>query len=379
MRNYYPKPSVAFDLDGTLCRDTRNLEPGEPTELVTVARTLIGEGFTVVINTSRSPTHHPEVSAWLTAQGLADVQVCYGKPNVDFQVDDRGFLSLPEVVEEAAHLSASLLTGVTPAEVYEVSDPVSAYRSALHDVGERFNAPPDVADPFMRVVIPLTGGLDSVTAYAMALELDLPVETVYVDWGQDWASAELATARIWSRDIAVIHRPLNFSHEYQHIQVGRNPAFLHIVGRRYRKHGFWGEIWTGTRGDETKLRAGDKSIQFHVHTSLIFAALNIPFTIQHPLAGLTKVDLVNWWAIRGRVDEALETRTCFSAGDGHCGECWACFQRWAAFTGAGFRAEVEATMPTNFGDAQTEFRRKAASRQRSGRDIRMAKAMEEWR
>lgn len=370
--NVFPAPTIAVDIDGTLVPDERALNVGLDGRLRAL-RSLAQEGWNIVIHTARPVSRFRETRAQLTSRNIGYSTIVYGKPNADLFIDDRGLLLPGEAMEELAHLRASRHEErERPWTVYARGGTQTAFRRRLHQVGENPAAAPDHLDPNFRIVIPLTGGLDSVTAWSMAQELELLTATFYVDWGQEFGPDEIEVARSFDPDLTVIGEPLRFERTYRHVQVGRNPAFQWLVLLHAAEQGWWGEMWTGMHGEEAKIGVGDKSYRFNVTMSQLIAAEGLDFGIQHPLGGMTKTDCVTWLASRGLLQRALDTRTCFSAGHGHCGRCWACFQRWCAFGSAGYEEEHEPTMPDiDFTDALDQFRAKAATRTRSGRDRRV--------
>ena len=371
--NVFQRPTIAIDIDGTLVSDERALTDAGMDGRIRALNALRGDGWDVVVHTARPVSQYRRTEKQLAARAISWSTIVYGKPNADLFIDDRGLLLPGEAMEELAHLRAARHEDrESPWTIYARGGTETNFRVRLHQVGENPEALPDRMDPNFRIVIPLTGGLDSVTALTMAQELELPTACFYVDWGQEFGPDEIEVARTFDEDLTVIGEPLRFERTYRHVQVGRNPAFQWLVLTEAASRGWWGELWTGMHGEEAKIQVGDKSYRFNVTMSQLVAAEGLDFGIQHPLGGMTKTDCVTWLASRGRLGRALSTRTCFSAGHGHCGRCWACFQRWCAFGSAGYEEEHEPTMPDiDFTDALDQFRAKAASRTRSGRDPRV--------
>jgi 7-cyano-7-deazaguanine synthase in queuosine biosynthesis len=366
VRNWYHEPTLVIDFDGTVCVDTQREAPGPPRPgLIALLKRLEVAGFRIVIQTSRPPAHHSELAYWLHLHHVPYHQLTYGKVNGDVYMDDRGLLLPPAAQEEWVRLAPD---DIDPVAEW-VGGPVDTpFRAAMDNCAENPESTGDHA-PGAVVVVPLTGGLDSTTAWAMACELELPRIAVYIDTGIPYAEEEIKTARLFAPDLSVITRPLAYKRTYQHIQGGRNAAILWTVAEAHR--GQWGEIWVGNRGDETKLAAGDKSLRFHTTLQQLMTAAGFDFHLTHPLQGLSKMDLVRWWAERGRLDEALATRTCYQPDTSHCGACWACLQRVLAFGGAGFLDEVTATFPGGLkldGPAR-DFWAKHDARVRSGQRV----------
>jgi 7-cyano-7-deazaguanine synthase in queuosine biosynthesis len=373
--NWYSQPSVGIDLDGTLCPDKRSPDRPDPYPHMTrLLHAWRAAGYWVVLHSASPHSQYPNVKQWVDAHGLPiDQIVLGGKPNTDVQIDDRGLLIPPHALEE---LVALRLTAADPVEQWTAAPPVTQFRRDAENCGENPAYTGD--DPTgCAVVIPLTGGLDSATAYAMAREQQMPVRPVYIDTGVEYAADEIEVAGGIAPDLHVIRLPLAFPRRHQHILVGRNAALIWTAAQwaHQQEPGGYSELWMGNHGDETKIAAGDKSIRFHTTMQHLLTAHGLDVHLCHPLQALSKTDLVRWWASRDRLDAALATRTCFTGtgGRGHCGRCWACLQRVLAFGCAGYLAAVTETMPTlDFTGPAAVFWQKEADRrahgQRTGRD-----------
>jgi len=92
-----------FDIDGTLCTNTDGAyETAQPRlEIIACVNALYGEGHRIVLYTARGSTTDVD---WrlLTEQQLAEWgvryhELCFGKPNADVFIDDKG-LPLPELL-----------------------------------------------------------------------------------------------------------------------------------------------------------------------------------------------------------------------------------------------------------------------------------------
>lgn len=85
-----------FDIDGTICTNTfGEYEKAQPfIDRIHRINHLIGEGHTVVFLTARgsetginwSDLTHRQLSAW----GIENPQIFFGKPSADIYIDDRG-------------------------------------------------------------------------------------------------------------------------------------------------------------------------------------------------------------------------------------------------------------------------------------------------
>ncbi|MBO2461594.1 7-cyano-7-deazaguanine synthase [Actinomadura violacea] len=345
MGNHYAAPSVAFDFDGTLCEDTRQQTPGRPRwPMVRLARRLHETGWWVVVNSARPLVDHLTVESWLQEHNVPCSQIALSaKPPVDVYIDDKGLMLPPAAMEEYAWMRAATapLAATWAGETRKTS-----FRRAMADCAENPDWSGADFDEALRVVVPMSGGLDSSTLWAMACEADLPAVPVYVDNHAPYTGVEIERARrLTGGQLRVLSGPPVAFKQFQHIQVGRNMIMLWTVAGWARDHDWWGELWFGNHAEETKLVGGDKSVRFLATAQHLLTAAGHDLRLVSPLGGLTKPDLVRWWAARDRLDEALSTYTCFTGRPEHCGRCWACMQRLLAFTVAGHRAECEATFP----------------------------------
>jgi len=368
MGDHFSSRSVAFDFDGTLNHDSRNLYPGPPRpEMIEVLRSLYDAGWWVVIFSSRSTTHYPVIATWLATWQVPYSQICLGsKPPCDVYVDDKGLMLPPHALEEHIWLSAP---DTTPAQQWTSGPAVTAYRRDMTDFTEHPAWSGQDDTPDLRLIIPVTGGLDSATCYAMANEHGFPVEATYIDCGTPYVHPELERARrITDGRLHLLPSPPVAYGQVQHIQPGRNAVIIRALADWAAGRGWWGEIWFGNHGDETKNRCGDKSFRFLTTTQHLVTAAGLDFRLASPLAGLTKPDLVRWWTARGRLDEALDTYTCFTGTPEHCGHCWACMQRYLAFAVAGHAEAVAATFPNgiDFAEPARRYWAKRAAREQAG-------------
>lgn len=190
-----------------------------------------------------------------------------------------------------------------------------------------------------RVAVPVTGGMDSTTLWAMAMEAGLPAEPVYVLLGQEYADAELeaATELIGQRP-TVLHAASLIGRRWQHVIPRRNLHALMAVADWMADRGWWGEVWFGNLAGETPTARGDKSSAFLVglaeHMQLDGPAQDV--IVMSPLRALDKTDLVRWWAARDQLDVLAATKSCFDPQLRACGRCQTCFRKMVAFQAAGY-------------------------------------------
>lgn len=337
--NNYLRPTVAFDFDGTLNVDSHEYEPGLPREDVCdlVAR-LRSDGWYVVVHSARPPTHHPVVTAWLDRHGVPHDQVALGtKPSVDVYVDDKGLFppldALHEFIERRRQSDPleALARGTSPTDF-------------AHDIADTHENPKWTGrhgDDDFRVVVPLSGGMDSLTCWRMSTQAGYPTVPVYVSTGAPYTEKEIAVCRaLVGDDLIVLRCEQNFV-TYDYIDLGRNPIILWAVADFMAGEGWWGEIPFGNTADwsETPIRGGDKSLRFFGTMQALLTLEGRDVRVTNPVAGMNKADIVTWWAARGDLDVIRQARSCYSATEGHCGRCRCCFKRWLAFEASGYNTD----------------------------------------
>jgi hypothetical protein len=217
-----------------------------------------------------------------------------------------------------------------------------------------------------RVVVPVSGGLDSATCHRMAVFAGLPVEAAMVDTGIPYAAHDWQAARTVTGDaITLLDLPRPTWTTIDEFQVGRNGAIVWRLCEWMRDHQWWGEIWLGNLGGnylETPIVGGDKSFRWMATMQQLMVAAGFDIRLASPLGGMSKSDLVAWWAGRRALPLALATRSCFADIPAQCGRCWACLYRYVAFAARGYGADIETTYPhgIDFTGPAAEFRRRAA-------------------
>jgi 7-cyano-7-deazaguanine synthase in queuosine biosynthesis len=254
-----------------------------------------------------------------------------------------------QVTEELERLVA--LAPADPRHQWTQDASSTEFRRQLH---HRTPAITDTEGPSQderfRVAVPMSGGLDSSTAYEMARTAGMPTVAYYVDTGAPYSRIE--RAKLDERQIA--YTAVNCDVEYFSdgvIDYGRNAVILYTVAEEMRIHHWWGEIWFGGYagpGGEAPMRYGDKSHRFLLSFNHLLAARH-DVQVCRPLAGMTKADMVAWWMSHDKLPEALRTFSCFEpqhdplirwttsdVGSQRCGHCIACFKWWAAFAANGY-------------------------------------------
>lgn len=225
----------------------------------------------------------------------------------------------------------------------------------------------DRDDPDFRILVPMSGGLDSATCHRMAVEAGLPVEPILVDTGVDYVHHDAAAAaRLVGAPVRTITLPQVEWETASDFQTGRNSLIVWALLAEMDARGWWGEVWFGNLGGnylETPIIGGDKSFRWLSAMQHLATAHGYDARIASPLGGMSKADAVSWWAARGLIDVALTARSCFADMPGQCGRCWACLYRYVAFTARGYREQVEATYEhgIDFAESAAEFWRRATT------------------
>jgi 7-cyano-7-deazaguanine synthase in queuosine biosynthesis len=337
VKNWYDVPSVAVDLDGTLtavARGTPGDVPGEAdADVVALIRRLHRDGWHIIVHTARPHPDHPTIATWLDDEAVPFDQIVCGKPNADVQIDDKGLLPAPHLLDawvEWVRVGGDVLA----LDALANQRLRSSWATEQYAVPENPTATVPTDDRFV-VAVPCSGGLDSITVAAMAAEAGLPRRLYYVDAGQPYAADEIATVRrLFGDELVVLSAPTP-SERFDYLLPGRNAAVVWLIAADVRARGEWGEVWFGNLAGETPTIGGDKSARFFGTLQGLLTLARYDVRVVNPLVGLDKPDLVRWWIDRDGVDRAAATRTCFVAGDSHCGRCQACFRRLVAFEAAG--------------------------------------------
>lgn len=238
----------------------------------------------------------------------------------------------------------ALLAERTPEEVWTQGDlserPFTREWLEVHDNPDWHG---DETDDRFLVVVPVSGGLDSLTCMAMAVRGGLDIQPVYIDTGAPYSAAEIDRAHELVARVAPAARleVMSVKVAYQtlggYIDLGRNALLGWMLAERIARYERWGEVWFGNVGDwqESPVRGGDKSHRFFGTFQHVLSGSGFDVRIVNPLIGHTKVDLVHWWAQRGLVELAASSFSCYGTGPSQCGRCRACFKRWVTFGAAG--------------------------------------------
>ena len=188
------------------------------------------------------------------------------------------------------------------------------------------------------IIVPLSGGLDSLVAYSRAVESGEETRAYYVALNSTYREAELHALS----EMGMSFRYLDYSFfpqgwkpyetSWAHIMPLRNLLVICAIAESVSDRS--GKLWLGATEGEIPDQGGDKSLRFFEATSFILDSFPIKHKLQFPLRYETKTDLVTWWLETNHsVDILLKSITCqdptptFMA----CGACHACFNRWVAF------------------------------------------------
>lgn len=349
VQNHYDRPTICVDLDGTLALDAHGGNTVGPPlgVMVDACRRWRAQGWRIVVATARPQAHHPQVAAWLLANAVPFDQLVLGsKPAADAFVDDRGLLLPMDAVDAwvawllheredprgALHALAdgSLHCRWTDAMEAVPENPQAADVDGMHLAGQE-------AD--YRVVVLMSGGIDSTVAWWMAQEAGLPAEPLYVGLGQRYHHAEYCAVLtlLGEPPHHVMAPPVPT--EWGHILPRRNAVIALAAAQWMASQGWWGELWLGNLAGETPAVRGDKSARWAATTQQLLAALGHDVQLVQPLRGLDKPDLVRWAQQRGLERTLLlDTWSCFDVeadAESPCGRCQACFRKMVAFEAAG--------------------------------------------
>lgn len=212
-----------------------------------------------------------------------------------------------------------------------------------HTENADFDRPP--GDSGFRVVVPLSGGLDSSTCAMMAMEAGLPVTGVYL--ADDSTLAEGETTAIFNIfgdddriELLKMHLdPVDWiTYEGEGTDAtliwrARNLVFIMAALEAAQSAGAeWGQIWFGNQsgpGETPIENGGDKGLDFLRYTNDMLAGTG--FTVTSPLIGMTKVDEVAWWQSHRILEKSRHAYSCGAKHWRACGRCWQCWRTFCAF------------------------------------------------
>lgn len=224
------------------------------------------------------------------------------------------------------------------------------------------------------IYVLFSGGIDSLACLVWAVERygRERVVAMYYDVGQCYAGKEIVAASAMAHMMGVTFRlrtefQLVENRDTAHIPM-RNSMFLFGVSALPDADGVVLGMLKGECPPDKNPRYIRRMQAF------LNAQLDRPFEILCPFAKYTKTQVV-WWLIQssyshlyytaerpriravcGALDLLRRTVGCHDAGEIACGVCWACINRWIAFTNCALATEQFRASP---GDALIDRTRRA--------------------
>lgn len=211
-----------------------------------------------------------------------------------------------------------------------------------------------------RVVVLLSGGLDSTTALALAADEAQPVHAVSIDYGQR-LDVELNAARQVAAHYGVPHTVLDmtdwgrqlvgcaFTQPDMPIPTGtyadyaeagntstvvpnRNATMLMAAAGIAEAIGA-DEVWAAVHTDDNGTYPDTRPAFFEAIAHACELGTGGQVTIRAPFGGRSKADIA---ALGARLGAPLHlTWSCYRGGDVQCGECPTCIDRREAFIASG--------------------------------------------
>ena len=209
----------------------------------------------------------------------------------------------------------------------------------------------------MKVVVLLSGGLDSVTALYHAAREHEVIAALSFDYGSKHNPCELPMAAHHCQHLNVPHfiSPLTFMNEFfksDLLQTGgaipdghyeaesmkqtvvpfRNGIMLSIAGGFAESHGAQGVILAAHSGDHAIYKDCREEFLQPMATALQ-EGTDACIQLLRPFVAINKGEIVQE-GIKLGIDYAT-TWSCYKGGETHCGTCGTCFERREAFVLAG--------------------------------------------
>lgn len=189
----------------------------------------------------------------------------------------------------------------------------------------------------MKVLVMLSGGVDSQTLASHAIEAGLEVSAAFVDYGQPARVPELAAARAWAArthcrltEFTVAGLPLGqmATHEGPQVVPGRN-AMLVSLGVAAASHGGCEVVWIGATADDFADYADCRPAWVEAMSRVAQMATGV--RVDAPFSGWTKRQI-----LARAAQLQLDTAAMWSCYEPRadltpCGECASCAARkWAS-------------------------------------------------
>ncbi|MBI3292115.1 MAG: 7-cyano-7-deazaguanine synthase [Elusimicrobia bacterium] len=183
-----------------------------------------------------------------------------------------------------------------------------------------------------RVVVMLSGGLDSYLAYRWAQAQGRDVLGVWADLGQPYREKEYTAVQALGVSARVVPCGIlrtewgNMPTPEKQIIRARN-GLLALIGALFGQ-----EVWIVALDGEMHPYMLDKNAAFFEASGRYFGQIiGEPITVATPFADKTKADLVRWALGQGITPEEMSRSvTCYDPSQKACGRCSACFKRWMA-------------------------------------------------
>lgn len=185
-----------------------------------------------------------------------------------------------------------------------------------------------------KLVIMMSGGLDSYLAYHWAKEQGRDVLPIWVDLGQPYRKKELAAIHALGVPVREItcgilnHKWGNMPTPDEQIIRARN-GLLSMIGALYGQ-----EVWIVALEGEMHPYMLDKNPAFFTASGNYFSQIiGEKITVTTPFAKMSKANIVHWALSVGITPEEMgRSVTCYDPRMKACGECTACFKRWVAMS-----------------------------------------------
>lgn len=189
-----------------------------------------------------------------------------------------------------------------------------------------------------RIILPVSGGIDSTTLYFMAQHAGLPTLPIYV---RDVGAAGVPAEKEALSRIGIKHDQVGLAVNWEQVGnedstewIGRNLVYIAAAIESAKDADHWGQVWLGNHsgaGESDVCDAGDKGFDFVFMINKLIIDNDLPFTVTSPLIGMNKVDAVRWCLTNG-YKNIYCAHSCYDTSvDYQCGRCWHCFQTFAAF------------------------------------------------
>lgn len=215
--------------------------------------------------------------------------------------------------EWSTRLSGNMLSSTWVRDQHKI-----AYRDTSRSNNEMY------AHPLFRILVPVSGGLDSTALYHMALSTGREVVPVYVQAGQEYEGPEIDALASLGIEPHKIQIPPPEKGTGSHIIFGRNARVIEAIAAYAHSEGWWGELWFGNVMGESHVVGNDKSSRFMNGMQAILFDSGYEVRIVNPLIGLTKADIVAWYVQNGYEEMFHLIRPCVGKEGRVCGACSTC-------------------------------------------------------